>query len=459
MTQHVDIQRLFEYNTKYNMTDLKDKLELLKRERKTRSKTQAVQDTWSELDKKAGLTTREKLEQLIKLKPSPAPKPFSSPPPVPSPKRDAFQFTENPYSLDARYGKVTVGAGLEIPGKLLACLSRQPAFEDLDLSTALFLDLETTGLSGGTGTVPFNIGLGYYRDGKFWVGQYFLNELAAESRMILDLERFLKDMDFQSIVTFNGKTFDIPLLETRFILQRIPFPIGDLPHLDFLFPARSLWKHKYESCRLSFLAQTVLVTGRDDDIPSSEVPWRYFQFLQTGNYDLIEPVLYHNAEDILSLLGLVILGASIFSEDPDSCSLDAMDFFGAGKVLEKVGETEKAADFFQRALNGSLSDEVGLSTRRRLASQYKRSQHWEKAVTIWTEMAQTQDASSDLLYSLRELSMYYEHRAKNFPDAHRYAEEGYVVSLDYSEYYLRDFAHRKDRLKQKLKQQRDEETS
>ncbi len=441
------------------MTDLKDKLELLKRERKSRSKTQAVQDTWSELNKKEDLTTREKLEQLIKLKPTQTPKPPSLQPATPFPKRDPFQFTENPYSLDARYGKVTVGAGLEIPGKVLACLSREPEFEDLDLSTALFLDLETTGLSGGTGTVPFNIGLGYYRDDKFWVGQYFLSELAAESRMILDLERFLKDMDIRSIVTFNGKTFDMPLLETRFILQRIPFRLGNLPHLDFLFPARSLWKHKYESCRLSHLAHNVLVTGRDDDIPSSEVPWRYFQFLQTGNYDLIEPVLYHNAEDILSLLGLVILGASIFSDDPDSCSQDAMDFFGAGKVLEKVGETEKAADFFQRALNGSLSDEVGLSTRRRLAAQYKRFQHWEKAVAIWIEMAQAQNASSDLLYSLRELSMYYEHRAKNYPDAHRYAEEGYVVSMGFSEHYLSDFSHRKDRLKQKIKKQKVKESS
>ena len=441
------------------MTDLKDKLELLKRERKTRSKTQAVQDTWTELDKKEGLTTREKLEQLIKLKPTPAQKSPPSPKPTASSDREPFQFTENSYSLDAHYGKVTVGAGLEIPGQVLACLSREPAFEELDLSTALFLDLETTGLSGGTGTVPFNIGLGYYRDDKFWIGQYFLNELAAESRMLLDLERLLKDMDFQSIVTFNGKTFDVPLLETRFILQRIPFRLGELPHLDFLFPARSLWKHKYESCRLSFLAHNVLVTGRDDDIPSAEVPWRYFQFLQTGNFDLIEPVLYHNAEDILSLLGLVILGASIFSDDPDSCSSDAMDYFGAGKVLEKVGETEKAADYFQRALNGTLSDAVGLSTRRRLAAQYKRAQYWEKAVVIWTEMVQAQDASSDLLYSLRELSMYYEHRAKNYPDAHKYAEEGYVVSMGFSEHYLRDFTHRKDRLKQKLKQQKEEETS
>ncbi len=432
------------------MTDLKDKLHQLKRERAARSKSQAIQDAMSELGKDKGMSTRDKLEQLIKLRPDRTPRPPQVKPTV-SHDREPLEFTENPYALDARYGSIRVGEGLKISGHVLACLSREPAFEDLDLSTALFFDLETTGLSGGTGTIPFNIGLGYFRDDKFWVGQYFLAELASERQMIEDFTRFLDDMEFKSIVTFNGKTFDVPLLETRFILHRMPFKLDGLPHLDFLFPARSLWKHKYDSCRLAYLAREVLATGRDEDIPSAEVPWRYFQFLQTGNYELIEPVLYHNAEDILSLLGLVILGASIFSDDPDSCSADAMDFFGAAKVLEKVGQTEKAADFYQRALNGSLSHEVGLSTRRRLASQYKRGQHWDKAVVLWTEMAESEDASGDLLYSLRELSMYYEHRAKKFNEANRFAEEGFVVARGFSAYYERDFIHRRERLKKKMK--------
>ena len=438
------------------MTDIKDKLEQLKRERKARSKTQSIQETWSQIDKEGTLTTGEKLEQLIKLRPDlTVQKPPSASAPTArssvSLDREPLQFTETTYYLDARYGSVTIGAGLDISGHILACLSRESEFEELDLSTALFFDLETTGLSGGTGTVPFNIGLGYYKSDKFVVAQYFLGELASESRMIEELSEFLADMDFQSIVTFNGKTYDVPLLETRFILQRKPFPLSDLPHLDFLFPARSLWQHKVENCRLSYLAREVLNTGREEDIPSAEVPWRYFQYLQTGNFELIEPVLYHNAEDILSLLGLLILGASILSDDPEACLGDHMDFFGTGKVLERAGHADKAADFFQRALNGSLSDEVGLSTRRRLAAQYKRAEQWEKAVALWTEMADSQLASSDLLYSLRELSMYYEHRSKEFEQAHKYAEEGYVVSMGFSEYYLRDFSHRKERLKLKIK--------
>lgn len=435
------------------MPDIKDKLEQLKRERETRSRSQAVKDTWDELDKEDSLTTREKLEQLIKLRPEKTQKAAQSQ--IDPSEREPLRFTENPYALDVRYGKVKIASGLDISGEILTCLSQDPGFKDLDLSTALFIDLETTGLSGGTGVVPFNIGLGYYRDDKFWVAQYFLGELAEEERMIQDFDRFLADMNFQSVVSFNGKTFDLPLLETRFILYRTPFRLSGLPHLDFLFPARSLWRHKYDNCRLSYLAHEVLQTGRDDDIPSAEIPWRYFQYLQTGNFDLIEPILYHNAEDILSLLGVVILGASIFLEDPDSCTADAMDFFGAGKVLEKMGDTKKATDYFQRALNGSLSEEVGLSTRRRLASQHKRSQEWDKAVALWIEMTDSEFASSDLLYSLRELSMFYEHREKKYDEARKFAEEGFVLSRGFSSYYEKDFTHRMTRLKQKMKSKKE----
>lgn len=433
------------------MTDLKDKLKLLKKKPESLSKSQAVQDAWSKIDKDGKITTREKLEQLISLKRDKPEKP--KPRPFEAQERESFQFTENPYNLDARYGKISISEGLDISGDILALLSQDPAFKELDLSTALFFDLETTGLSGGTGVIPFNIGMGYYRDDKFWVAQYFLEELGEEEQMIQELSRFLADMNFKSVVTYNGKAFDMPLLETRFILYRTPLILSELPHLDFLFPARNLWKHKYESCRLFYLAREVLMTGRDEDIPSAEIPWRYFQYLKTGNFDLIEPILYHNAEDILSLLGVVIMGASLFSSDLEESDIDAMDFFGAGKVLEKVGEREKAADYFQRALNGSLSEEAGLSTRKRLSLQYKKSQKWENAVLMWQQMAGSQTPSSDLLFSLRELAMYFEHKKKKFMEAQRYAEEGYVVARGFSSSYEKDFIHRRERLNQKIRKE------
>ena len=435
------------------MTDIKDKLKHLKKEREARSKTQQIKDTWSKIDSDDNedtLTTKEKLEQLITLtrrEKSVSPQISQFEPQ----EREPLQFIENPYNLETRYGKIIISSGLKIGGDVLACLSKDDAFRDLDLSTALFIDLETTGLSGGTGTIPFNIGLGYYKDEKFWVVQYFLGDLSEEERMIQEMAQFFSDMNFQSLVTYNGKNFDIPLLETRFILYRQPFPLSDLPHLDFMYPARNLWKHKYDNCRLSYLAREVVQTGRIEDIPSAEIPWRYFRYLQTGNYDLIEPILYHNQEDILSLLGVVIAGASIFIEEGEDCLADAMDLFGAGNIMEKIGDTEKSVQFLQRALDGNLSDDVTAMAKMKLSYYFKRNEQWDKAVAIWREMTSKEDIRAGHLFSFRELAMYLEHKEKNYEEAIRIAEEGYVLSRGSSAYYERDFEHRRIRLKEKLK--------
>ena len=434
------------------MTDIKDKLQHLKKEREVRSKTKKIKDAWDQIDQDQELSTKEKLEQLISLtRPQKTTDPQTQK--FEPEEREPLQFLVNPYPLEARYGKIKIGDGLNISGDILTCLSRDTDFQSLDFSTALFLDLETTGLSGGTGVIPFLIGLGYYRDDHFDIAQYFLGDPAAEERMLGELNQLIADMNFQSVVTYNGKVFDIPLLETRFILKRQPFVLSELPHLDFLFPARSFWSHKLENCRLFNLAHEIVRTGRSEDIPSAEIPWRYFQYIQTGNYELIEPIIYHNQEDILSLLGVVIVGASILSEDPEACSADAMDFFGAGKILEKFGDTEKSAAYYQKAIDGDLTDDVSLSVRKRLSQHLKKNSDWEKAVALWKEMTASEVASNNLLFSLRELSMFFEHKAKKFEEAKKVAEEGYVLSMNFSSYYEKDFAHRMERLRTKIKKQ------
>lgn len=437
------------------MTDIKDKLERLRQERKTRSKSQRIKDSWEKIEKKEDLSTKDKLQQLINLTRKEKSQQEPQAPSFEPVKREPLQFLENPYSLDVRYGKITISSGLDISGDILTCLSRDTAFETLNLSTALFIDLETTGLSGGTGIVPFLVGMGFYRDDRFYVAQYFLGELAEEERMIQELSQFFSDMNFQSVVTYNGKSFDIPLLETRFILQRKPFVLSELPHLDFLYSARNLWGHKLENCRLFHLAREVVEADRAEDIPSAEIPWRYFQYIHTGNFELIEPVLYHNQEDILSLLGVVVVGALIFSEKKDSYFADAMDLYGAGKVLEKMGEKEKSAQFFKQALDGQLTEEVSISAKKRLSYYFKKSQGWEKAVSIWREMASSEVISKDQLFSFRELAMYLEHKEKKYEEARKIAEEGFVLSMGTSPYYEKDFKHRLERLKHKIKKQKE----
>ncbi|MEW5901340.1 MAG: ribonuclease H-like domain-containing protein, partial [Acidobacteriota bacterium] len=234
-----------------NMSDSEDRWKLLKKERAARTRAESIHKTWREIESKPDLTTREKLEKLITLTGT-TKKEKHREEPEPE-KRKRLELFENQYRLQTRYGKIPIGAGLKISGDVLAILSRDQGFAGHGLSSALFLDLETTGLSGGVGVVPFLIGLGYYRDSQFHISQFFLGDLAEEERLILQLGQFLNEMEFRSVVTFNGKGFDLPLLETRFVLHRQPLPLRGLPHLDFLFSARSLWSHKQESCRLYHL--------------------------------------------------------------------------------------------------------------------------------------------------------------------------------------------------------------
>ena len=433
---------------------IKDELKLLKKERDARDRSRTVRDTWQKIDRDGeNLTTKEKLERLVSLtrqKRGPAVK--SVPAPIEPGHREPVQLFENPYTLGARYGQVMISLGLEIPGKALAKLSHDVAFEGLSLDSALFLDLETTGLAGGTGTLPFLVGMGYYRDGRFNVAQYFLSEMGDEGRMVRELGQFFREMDFKSVVTYNGKAFDMPLLETRFALQRERFPLAGLPHLDFLFSARHLWKHRYESCRLSHLAREIVRADRDEDIPGAEIPIRYFQYIRSGDFSLIEPILYHNQEDILSLLGVVIEGALLFDRGrrPSQDKADAMDLVGIGRLYESVGDLERSVELFEKALGGDLSGEVSVQVRTKLSRHFRKNRAWDKAVPLWQGAA-----GGDAFSSCRELAMYYEHREKNYEEAIRAAEEGLALAMGVSPQYEQDFRKRLERLKHKVRRRQE----
>ncbi len=439
------------------MMDIKDKLELLKKQRQVRSRNQTrsgkILETWERIDRdQDNLTTKEKLQRLIKLtekKPGPhSPRPAPEIPPAPA---ESFQVFENSYGLQVRYGRTVLGRGLEIKGEVLSFLGRSADFEPLDLASALIIDLETTGLAGGTGTVPFLVGMGFYRDGLFRVVQYFLHDLAEEGAMMKELDRFFQEMDFRSIITYNGRAFDLPILETRFILHRQRLRLAGLPHLDFLFAARGLWKHKHGNCRLFHLAREVVQADRSEDIPSAEIPLRYFEYIRSGDFSLIEPILYHNQEDILSLLGLVITGATLSAEGRQdefiSEMADAMDLYGLGNMLARAGQREQSARLFQRALEGRLTEEVALRAKKMLSYHYKKEGKWEEAVAIWQDMT-----SQNQISSYRELAIHYEHREKNYEEAIRIVEEGLALSRELDSGPHQDFSRRLKRLKAKAKQ-------
>ncbi len=190
--------------------DIEDRLRLWKKERSSRTRADSIAETWRKMEKRSDISTKEKLERLLSLTRTEKGRRAETARPEPQPK-PPYQVFENHFRLQTKYGRIALSSGLAISGEVLALLSRNPAFSEQDLSSALFLDLETTGLSGGAGVVPFLVGLGYYREGQFHLLQFFLGELAEEENMILELGRFFARTDFRSLVTFNGKAFDLPL--------------------------------------------------------------------------------------------------------------------------------------------------------------------------------------------------------------------------------------------------------
>lgn len=427
--------------------------EHIRRPRKNSPRAESIAKIWRTLDQESGLSTREKLERLIRLSGPPS-RPKPEPRRAEQESRPPYRIFENHFHPSMKYGRVLISAGLSVGGDVLRVLGRESNFSRVDLSSALFLDLETSGVSGGVGVVPFLIGLGFYRDGGFHISQFFLSELAEEDGFLRELSRFLSGLEFQAVVTFNGKVFDLPLLETRFLLHREPFPLQGLPHLDFLFPARSLWSHRQESCRLTALARDVLGAEREGDIPPDEIPLRYFEYLRSGDFSLIEPILSHNQEDLLSLLGVVIIGASCLSGpalSEEAPASDALDLFGAARVLEKAGETERFLDFMHRALEGRLPEDIAVRARKKLAEHFKKQKRWDHAVGLWKEMLCSRELSC-----YRELAMYYEHKIKDYAKAAELAEQALDLASGISPSYQADFRHRLNRLRSKLSRQKGE---
>jgi uncharacterized protein YprB with RNaseH-like and TPR domain len=431
---------------------LEDKLKALRREREARTHARHVETTWDKLGEDSGLTVKEKLERLIALTDKGRGMAVRTEGrPVEKKRREPVQVFENSYALGASYGQIPISMGLQIPAEIIGFLSRDAAFQGLDLSSAVFLDLETTGLAGGTGTVPFLVGLAYYRDERFKVTQFFLNEMAEEDRLVRELAQFVQDMGFKSIVTYNGKAFDLPLVETRFALHRSPCPLRGLPHLDFLFSARSLWKHKYDSCRLFHLAQQIVQAERSEDIPGAEIPLRYFQYIRSGDFSLIEPILYHNQEDLLSLLGVVVAGSVLVERNRETAATgegDPMDLYGVAKLFERAGDATRSAALLEKALDGrrGLSAETSLAARKKLSHHFKKSKNWDKALPFWQEMAAAEDVDCDCFH---ELAIYFEHTAKDYDEAIRVATEGLAVSKGKSPAAEKDFEKRIARLRDK----------
>lgn len=242
-----------------------------------------------------------------------------------------------------------------------------------------WLDTETTGLAGGTGTYVFLVGIAAVDDGDFVLTQYFLRHLSAETEMLEALRDDLRTFD--GLVTFNGARFDLPLLQTRFLLSRIRYEFENAPHLDVMSLARRLWHRRLGGYSMGLLEQMVLHVDRFEDIPGWMIPSLYVQYLTCGDLDLLEPVFAHNAADLLSLISLHGLTGEMVSH-PAEVHLP-VDWSGLGRLLDQRGNCDAAAECYRTA----LADESDPGTRRRtvtaLARYYRRRRERQALLELW----------------------------------------------------------------------------
>ena len=212
----------------------------------------------------------------------------------------------------------------------------------------IFIDLETTGLSGGAGTVAFLVGCGYFDLGAFQVRQFLLTSHAAERALLYAVADFFDGA--RSIVTYNGKTFDVPVMETRWMFHRLQMPLGEVPHFDMLHPARRLWRCARRCGRRSRRRRLPAVDARADAVrgrrgsamsPGFEIPGRFFNFLRSGDPRPLEPVLEHNRLDLVSLAAVMARAVQLARDGHASCR-DGAEALALGRVYERAGDAATA---------------------------------------------------------------------------------------------------------------------
>jgi len=341
----------------------------------------------------------------------------------------------------------------------LAAWAHEPRFLDLPLESYAFLDAETSGLAGGTGTYAFLVGVGRFvvknpgaevdrpvHPLEFHLQQFFMRDPSEEAALLENLADFLAPC--QALVTFNGKAFDAPLLATRYSLNSIPVPFAEYAHLDLLPLARRLWRDRLPSRALKYLEENVLAAPRTiEEVPGYEIPYLYFDYLRTRDARPLKGVFYHNAMDVIAMAAL-LSHVSAMLEDPFSEMVEhGLDVVALAKLFEDLGEWERAARLFEHGLEMELPEADFWLAIQRLSRLQKRRGDLETAVRLWE-----QAAGQGHVYAHVELAKYYEHQHRDYAEALKWTASAVelVGSLDIPRYvynhWMEELIRRRDRL-------------
>jgi len=270
----------------------------------------------------------------------------------------------------------------------------------------LFLDTETTGITGGTGTYPFLVGLAWWDAGGLEVEQLFMRDYGDEHSLLVALAERIAERPV--LVTFNGKSFDWPLLETRYRMTRAIRPPVLRAHLDFLHPARNLWRLRVGSTRLAELELKVLGWNRGPDIHSWLIPELYFDYLRGGPPEPLLPIFHHNQKDLRGLAALATRILSLLA-NPETHDHDALELYGVSRICERRGDRARARKHYAQSIARELPVETALAARSALAGLAKRDGDFALALELWEGILGN---SREGLEAYQQLAMYYEHRAR-----------------------------------------------
>jgi uncharacterized protein YprB with RNaseH-like and TPR domain len=348
--------------------------------------------------------------------------------------------TETLHPIDSRHGTFDIAGLNTLPADLLNAISGG----EIPLSEPArwaFLDTETTGLAGGTGTYAFLAGVGSIGPEGFRVRQFFMRDYGEEASQLDALARYLEPFDV--LITYNGKSYDQPLLETRYRMSRARHPFSRMQHVDLLYGARRLWKTRMESCKLTHLETEVLGIEREGDVPGSLIPYIYFEFVRTGRASKLLPVFHHNALDIVSLACLTAIVPEAH-RDPEAVSFrHGADYLGLARWFIQAGRLDDAATLFQRALGKGLPGHLLFQTMLDLALLRKKQSNETAALQLFTELTASRNPCRARAYE--ELSKYYEHRERN------YAMALEMAAAAREESDTEESRHREDRLRHRLR--------
>ncbi len=310
----------------------------------------------------------------------------------------------------------------------------------------LFFDLETSGLSGGAGTLAFLVGCGWFDDqGGFRTRQYLLTRVDDEPVL---LDRVASQLSAAgALVSYNGKSFDAPVLETRYLLHRLAWPAAEVPHLDMLHLARRFWRDE-AGCALTTLECQVLGAPRQGDVAGFEIPARYFQFLRDGDGRPLAAVLEHNRLDLLSLAALTARLARLVRLGP-AAAHDAREALALGHVLQRAGEMVRAREAFERASEEDGGGAVRAAALRALALDARRGRRFDEAAAHWRRILEAVGGPAPIVReAMAALAVHHEHRARDLTAARTFALRS--LDADARPGWNRAVRHRVARLDRKL---------